>query len=376
MSLTLTTDDLARCEAASRALLSPLVAPSVDDWRREVNRTMRELLCADHAVFALSDQPHLLYSDDVDTGTAQGYLNYTVAEGALFQTHDAFLNRYLQRRRETGQEVFTEATMEETLRPYGETLRNSPYFNEVIWPGGLRGTMGYIATYAGGTHEAGLQIGFEQPERMSPGEAALPLLRALLPSLKAGLCSLTRFHAHRHALDGVSEALIVFGPACRELHRNPALTRLLSAEPEQERLLTEIRFLAHQIAPLGFLVAGRQGEAAFAPPERVVETRSARYVLRSALTPPGAFDDEASVMISVSGPSGPALPSADVLRERHGLTRREAEVALLLAEGLKNEEVAGRLFISAHTARRHTESVLGKLGLSSRKALALKLMQA
>ena len=51
-------------------------------------------------------------------------------------------------------------------------------------------------------------------------------------------------------------------------------------------------------------------------------------------------------------------------------------MALLLAEGLKNEEVAERLFISAHTARRHTENVLGKLGLHSRKALALTLMQS
>ena len=48
-------------------------------------------------------------------------------------------------------------------------------------------------------------------------------------------------------------------------------------------------------------------------------------------------------MISVTDTSGPALPLAEALRERHGPTRREAEVALLLAEGLKNEEVAERL---------------------------------
>lgn len=73
-------------------------------------------------------------------------------------------------------------------------------------------------------------------------------------------------------------------------------------------------------------------------------------------------------------PAIPALPEATRLRNRYGLSRREAEVALLLAEGLTNAEVAARLFISPHTARRHTEQVLDKLSLRSRKALALKLI--
>ena len=74
-------------------------------------------------------------------------------------------------------------------------------------------------------------------------------------------------------------------------------------------------------------------------------------------------------------PAGLSLPDAARLRSRYGLSRREAEVALLIAEGLANDEIAARLFISPHTARRHTEQVLAKLGLRSRKALALKLLQ-
>ena len=74
--------------------------------------------------------------------------------------------------------------------------------------------------------------------------------------------------------------------------------------------------------------------------------------------------------------AAPMLPSAEEIRARFGLTRREAEVTLLMAEGLSNQDVADRLFLSAHTARRHTESILSKLGLHSRKALALKLFEA
>lgn len=54
------------------------------------------------------------------------------------------------------------------------------------------------------------------------------------------------------------------------------------------------------------------------------------------------------------------------LEDRFGLTPREAEVAALLAEGRSNGEVARRLGISPHTARHHTQRVLGKLGAHSR----------
>jgi DNA-binding NarL/FixJ family response regulator len=57
------------------------------------------------------------------------------------------------------------------------------------------------------------------------------------------------------------------------------------------------------------------------------------------------------------------------------MTVREAEVALLIAEGLKNRAVAERLPISPHTARRHTERVLRKLGIGSRAAVATSLLR-
>jgi DNA-binding CsgD family transcriptional regulator len=66
-----------------------------------------------------------------------------------------------------------------------------------------------------------------------------------------------------------------------------------------------------------------------------------------------------------------ALTSAptDLLTARYQLTRREAEVARLLAVGKSNAEIAEALSISEHTARRHTEQVLLKLGVRSRAAV-------
>ena len=55
----------------------------------------------------------------------------------------------------------------------------------------------------------------------------------------------------------------------------------------------------------------------------------------------------------------------DELCER-GLTRREAQVALLMAERFPHTEIASQLKIKPNTARRHCEKVLMKLGVSRR----------
>jgi len=52
------------------------------------------------------------------------------------------------------------------------------------------------------------------------------------------------------------------------------------------------------------------------------------------------------------------------------LTRREREVANLVAEGLTNREIATRLFISERTAESHVEQIRGKLGFHSRVQIA------
>jgi DNA-binding NarL/FixJ family response regulator len=61
------------------------------------------------------------------------------------------------------------------------------------------------------------------------------------------------------------------------------------------------------------------------------------------------------------------------LVERFGLTRREVQVAQLLAQGRSNQAIAGELKISAHTARHHTQSILSKLEVHSRGEAGAKI---
>ena len=69
------------------------------------------------------------------------------------------------------------------------------------------------------------------------------------------------------------------------------------------------------------------------------------------------------------------LVSVEVLPSSgdYALTRREAEVAQLIAEGQQDKQIARDLDISIHTARRHVERILFKMGCRNRTEAALKL---
>jgi DNA-binding CsgD family transcriptional regulator len=56
-----------------------------------------------------------------------------------------------------------------------------------------------------------------------------------------------------------------------------------------------------------------------------------------------------------------------------GLTQREREVALLVADGLRSREVADRLSIAPQTVKSHLKTIFDKLGVRNRVELSRRL---
>ena len=67
----------------------------------------------------------------------------------------------------------------------------------------------------------------------------------------------------------------------------------------------------------------------------------------------------------VPRPVAPAITSATT-----PLSKRELEVARLVAAGLSNKEIGSRLFLSERTVETHVSRILNRLGINSRVEIA------
>ncbi len=103
----------------------------------------------------------------------------------------------------------------------------------------------------------------------------------------------------------------------------------------------------------------------------------------AAHEPPATYTavDAFELPVSAAGPGGERIwvvvvergrrqpVSRQELEEQFGLTPRESEVALAMADRMSSPEIASALGISRNTARRHCERVLTKLALRSRREI-------
>jgi DNA-binding NarL/FixJ family response regulator len=79
-----------------------------------------------------------------------------------------------------------------------------------------------------------------------------------------------------------------------------------------------------------------------------------------ALLSPGVTRRLIAEFARMGAPRGPSRDSLD------GLTERECEVLALVARGMSNAEIAGRLVVAEQTIKTHVSRILMKLGLRDR----------
>ncbi len=219
---------------------------------------------------------------------------------------------------------------------------------------------------------AAMYLAFDDPAAPLYGTPGHRLLTLLLPALGAFAGSRPDAPAPPPSLavfENLGEPLAVFDAEGHEWCCSTAFTRLLRGDAEASRVRRETAALAVALC-------------ADTPPHdaskaytltRTLRTARNRYELHASLMPRVVLDAHAA-LIHLRG-YRVRMPSPKRLRTRLGLTEREAEVALLVAEGLTSKEIAVRLDLSPHTVRRHGERVLEKLGLHTRAGVALALMR-
>jgi DNA-binding CsgD family transcriptional regulator len=78
------------------------------------------------------------------------------------------------------------------------------------------------------------------------------------------------------------------------------------------------------------------------------------------------------VVKEVYAPSAEPFVPDQRRRDDLGITRRELEILGLVAQGMSNREIAGRLFISENTVKTHCSRAFDKLG-AKRRTQAVQL---
>ena len=99
------------------------------------------------------------------------------------------------------------------------------------------------------------------------------------------------------------------------------------------------------------------------------ETLAAAWAAGRAMTLDEAI--EYALVLKAPPPAGRSGDPAVRTGAAAVLTPREREVAALIADGLTNREIAARLVVAERTAEGHVQSILNRLGFSSRAQIAV-----
>lgn len=361
MALSLTTADERRIASLSAALLSPLDHENQADWCRAVLTEAKALVGADAGGVLVPAGEKLIVSADVDSAGRE-YLPRT----RPLDEQLSFLHRAVQ----LG--AYDRATL---FRPYLDRYLRSSYYNEWIVPNRLFDTIG-LAVAPGDRARVGtvaqlLLHNLRPGARL--GARGPALLRLVLPSFRAAVHA-WRSHARRRSgllatLDQLREGLLVCDGLGRPVHANRSLERILAADPEAPRIRGRMEELARALA------RHRRMPAAV-PPASVAErlaTASASYGIHLSCSENGELLPGLAILVGLDRTTSPWPAEADVVR-RFGLTPAEARVALLLARGKTNAEIARELTVSPATARNHTARVREKLGVDARAKVAAVLL--
>lgn len=218
--------------------------------------------------------------------------------------------------------------------------------------------------------------------------AAEFVLRAGKDADLAGLCIIDRaLGLEMLTVAALAEGDLDSAQAWR-LRAEPLHSRAISA-PTIERLYSRVALVEGDLA-----AAASWGESAVAKAQadgRAIESAEGEIVLsraRIALSQRGAASSRLEAMAAAAVGSGHLSAQKSAARELRGIGRRlrplpgsgwsglsarERDVAILIAEGFGNQAIATELHLSEHTVQAHVSRVLAAFGAASRLAVVAQI---
>lgn len=340
-------------------LQSPLNFATTHDWQEEVLGRMESLFGVNRGAFSLPDTA----KEDADNPALpqKWYL--------LNLGRDVMESHYYWQKEEL-QKFFPEDFQETTFKlgvynrnvlwnSVGTDWKETAYYHEWMVPNRLGSMFGIsdIATRADIRCYSASEAHSITPNDLAMGRLILPALRAGARAEQSFRSSRTLFDS---LIDRLPESVILFDHSGKPVHINEAASKALRADPEANVLLAKTKYLALK------MLSEKSANLVSREPT-VLDTGRKRWSLEATFPELAPFGERTPVMVTIT-----ELPSFAPVRglspgDNFHFTARETEVAQLLGRRLTNREVATELGMSEHTARHHTERVLKKMGVGSRR---------
>lgn len=367
MGIRLSDAELRRLARAQEVLLASLEYSSRDAWALDAIQATKEFVGCDIGSFvAVLDGRPVGVTHDFDPALFDVF--------SSFDADDLDYARALSGALADARYVFTAA--ENLARYTGRKLEDTRVYQEFMSPAGVRDGASVQVPIRHGA--AVLAMAHSIARRAKRGYAReTQMLSLLVPAFEAGARMITEVDGLRqdlrHAIDTIPMPIGIRGARGEDLGHNSALEDLLRSDPDSASILQRISAVAQSMTALE-----RSGKGVPTGPHCIcrstLATAWATYRMSTGLVGPGLLTPTRSVLVAVEQLS-PSLPPIETLRETRGLSRREGEVVLLLARGASNKAIGRELGIRPSTVRTLVTRAFEKLGVHSRKALALELIQ-
>jgi DNA-binding CsgD family transcriptional regulator len=358
-----------RIQRAQQVLISPFDCADGNSWCAEVVRECKALLGADKGtILAPMNGDRHAFSEGISVHD----------QGAFFKAVQPLDAKWSMWNRQVELGTWTRrAVWGRWINQYVRT----DYYNEFVVPKGLFDAVGLSVhlgasgTTARADTTATLWFHHDRPTGRRFGTSGFHLLRELFPAFSAGIGMLAKLDAHRASLVRVIDDLgvpLFVAAAGDRLHRTPALQQLLTDDGDGMVLLSEIvsmagalsRLHSHRLAS-ATLTYATPGDAVL----RVVATRAARYRLRASIAGAELMGVGPLTLVFVERIT-PVKLSAAELSDRWRLSYTQAQIAIMIGEGLNYQRIAELRGISLHTVRRHAEQIRARLGAHSAAEIA------